>query len=328
MRIDKMVFKIYLFFLLFLTALSGCITINNPNIPFAESIPELNPIERKNPLLAGEIRRLPDILDGLNDDERKALHRLTELFLSHPSDFETAFREMYKIGLPSHRKYCAPLQALLWVAMDSAFSKEKNPLQAYSLSNLLDQAWTFEPRLSPELILQIVASIKDPEKRKDFERDILEKYDHLNTRLLLHMEYSPEIFPEWVLLKMKELISNNFWSDYHNVLDRLNSPELVDYYVKNQINYTNYWEIASYNSALGDPHEVFRYKKGDCLYISAFIVKALQRNGYRAWIEKKPRLRPFDDFHAVCVFEIQGEKYIIDNGRAGPMRGIIRYNEY
>jgi hypothetical protein len=238
--------------LLLSMALSGCGTISKPNTPFAEPIDELNYIEKKNPLLAMEIRKLPDILDGLNNDERKALQRLSEIYAAQTSDFESAFAEMYKIGLPEHRKYCSPLQALLWIAMESSFSKEKNPIKPYALSNLLDEAWIFDPKLSAH----------------------------------------------------------------------------VDFYVKKQINYSNYWEIPGYSGNIGNPHYVFKYKKGDCLYTSAFIVEALRRNGYSAWIEKMPPLRSVDSFHAVCVLEIQGEKYIIDDGKEGYKRGIMKYDEY
>jgi hypothetical protein len=314
--------------LLLSMALSGCGTISKPNTPFAEPIDELNYIEKKNPLLAMEIRKLPDILDGLNNDERKALQRLSEIYAAQTSDFESAFAEMYKIGLPEHRKYCSPLQALLWIAMESSFSKEKNPIKPYALSNLLDEAWIFYPRFSPQLVEEIVATIRDPEIRKDFEKDITEKYKHLDYRLRTRIEYFPELFPDWVLQKLKELKSNSPWGDYNEVLARLNSPALVDFYVKKQINYSNYWEIPGYSGNIGNPHYVFKYKKGDCLYTSAFIVEALRRNGYSAWIEKMPPLRSVDSFHAVCVLEIQGEKYIIDDGKEGYKRGIMKYDEY
>jgi hypothetical protein len=327
MRTHSMCSTITSCFLLLSMALSGCVTISKPNTPFAEPIPELNYIENKNPLLAKELKKLPDILDGLNNEERKALQRLSEIYAAQTSDFERAFGEMYKIGLPEHRKYCSPLQALLWIAMESTFSKEKNPINPYALSNLLNEAWSFYPRLSLQKLEEIVGTIKDPEIRKDFEKDIIAKDKYLAYRLITRIEYSPELFPESVTQKLSELKSNSPWSNYNEVLDRLNSPELVDYYVRNQIDYANYWEILGYSGNVGSPHYVFKYKKGDCLYISAFVVEALRRNGYSAWIDKMPPLRSSDSFHAVSVFEIQGEKCIIDDGR-GFKRGIIKYDQY
>jgi hypothetical protein len=235
---------------------------------------------------------------------------------------------MYKIGLPEHRKYCSPLQALFWIAMESTFSKEKNPIKPYALSNLLDEAWTFRPNLSPQILEEIVGTIRDPEIRKDFEKEIAKKDKSVGYRLMYRIEYFPELFPNWVPRKLNELKSNNPWSDYNAVLDRLNSPELVDFYVKKQIAYSNYWEIPGYSADIGSPYYVFKYKKGDCVYISAFVVQALRRNGYSAWIEKMPPVRPGDLWHAVCVFEIQGEKYIIDDGRGYVKGGIIKYDEY
>lgn len=63
-------------FFLFLSILFfGCGTINKPNAPHINSIPELQYIESKNRLLAMEIRKLPDILDGLNKNARTQVTR-------------------------------------------------------------------------------------------------------------------------------------------------------------------------------------------------------------------------------------------------------------
>ena len=110
------------------------------------------------------------------------------------------------------------------------------------------------------------------------------------------------------------------------MLTRLNAPELVDYYAKKQIGYRNYWKIPGYSDP-ADPRYVFRNKAGDCLYISTFVAAALRKNGYNAWVAKKPALRACDSWHAVCVFKDQGERYIIDDGK-GYKRGIMRHDEY
>ena len=149
----------------------------------------------------------------------------------------------------------------------------------------------------------------------------------LKSRLITEIELFPEVFPDWVPKKLNELQSKSSWNDYYEVLDRLNAPELVDYFVKKQISYQYYWAIPGYRGSQGNAYYVFNNKKGDCLYISTFIVKALQRNGYRAWVEKMPPVSSVGEYHAVCVFKLNGEKYIIDDGR-GAKRGIMKYPEY
>ncbi len=126
---------------------------------------------------------------------------------------------------------------------------------------------------------------------------------------------------------IKKTLNNNLWNDYDIVLDRLNSPELVHYYVTKLIRYSNFWEIPGYTKALGQPRYVFNNKAGDCLYTSSFIVEALKKNGYNAWVEKTAPLRLVDAWHAFFVFKINGTKYIIDDGRMFP-RGIIPYHLY
>ncbi len=46
-------------------------------------------------------------------------------------------------GIKEKRKYCTPLQALLWLGMKQLASKDYNPLENYSLRSLLVKAWDF-----------------------------------------------------------------------------------------------------------------------------------------------------------------------------------------
>ena len=108
---------------------------------------------------------------------------------------------------------------------------------------------------------------------------------------------------------------------------RLNSPELIDFFVKKQISYENYWDIPNYDWKGYNPRYVFNNNSGDCYYISNFIVHALRVNGYNAWLEKFSPERSTDSFHAVSVYKIDGEKFIIDNGRI-IKRGIMKYKSY
>ena len=318
---------ITLCFLLFSVTLSGCVTANKPNIPFTEPISGLNYIEKKNPLLATEFRKLPEIQDGLNKEEKAAIERLSQLYRIQQLEFDDAFNKMYEIGLPEQRKYCSTLQALFWIAMERSFSKENNPVNPYSLDSLLNEAWTFRPRISLKMINKIVASIKDPEIRTNYEKWIIEKKKYISFNLANHAKFSPDIFEEWVHKKIKEL-KNKLWNNYNVVLDRLNSPELIDFYVTKHIGYSNYWDILGYDRyGSGDSYYVFKNRSGDCLYISEFIVQALRKNGYRAYVEKKSALRCVDAWHAVCVFESHGKKYIIDDGKPNKS-GIMKYDDY
>lgn len=305
----------------------GCMPSNKPNSPLSGPVSEISFIEDKNPLLATELKKLPEIKDGLSKGERQALQLLSELYRIQTSKFEAAFAEMYAVGIPEHRKYCSPLQAIFWIAKTAPHAKDENPINPYDLTDLLNEAWTFPYLISSQLLDDIVDSINDPEVREDFQKNQTASRKYRFYKLLSLAKYSPGAFEEWALAKMEEMKEDNSWTEYEVVLDRLNSPELVDFYVKKQIGYENYWEIGSYDHRKGNAYYVFKNKRGDCLYISEFIARALRKNGYHAWVEKKPPLRSVDSWHAVCVFEYQGEKYIIDDGRKRK-RGILSYADY
>ncbi len=307
--------------------LASCLTATRPNTPFAGPVAEIRSLEPANPLLAVELRKLPEVRDGLTPAERTALARLARLYETDPSGFDAAFREMVQVGIPERRAYCTPLQALFWVAMERPVSGGNNPIRPYGLANLLEEAWTFQPRIPPDVRDRILASIKEPKLRKAYERDFKERRPHVMTTLLAHIKFAPQLFGPWVPGKLEELRQNDPWQDYDAVLERLNAPELVHVYVREQIAYANYWDIRGYNRHAGDARYVFKNKRGDCLYISAFVAEALRRNGYSAWVEKKPALRATDSWHAVCVFKENGQKYIIDDGKRSK-HGIMRYEDY
>ena len=100
---------------------AGCATPTKPNIPYSGPISQLDKIAQRNPLLATELRKLPEIQNGVSAEERDALEKIVDLYHKVPDDFDKAFEEMYNEGYPDVRKYCSPLQALLWGYMDGKF---------------------------------------------------------------------------------------------------------------------------------------------------------------------------------------------------------------
>jgi hypothetical protein len=89
------------------------------------------------PELYQELLRLPDLKEIDNKDE-EALEDIALLALDPKN--KPAFESMLAEGINDRRKYCTPLEALLWIAYDGEFS-EYNPLSTYSLTNLLNTAW-------------------------------------------------------------------------------------------------------------------------------------------------------------------------------------------
>ena len=117
------------------------------------------------------------------------------------------------------------------------------------------------------------------------------------------------------------------WNHFQTVVDRLNSPELLDYYERHVIQYK--YE-PGYGEGPEEARRVFKNKYGHCAQVTAFTVYILQRAGYKAYrhLIGHPALRsPKGNFHRVCLFTVNGSKYIMDNGRRRPF-GIIRFEDY
>jgi hypothetical protein len=97
----------------------------------------LDKLKNSYPELHQEILKLPE-LKQISDKEIEAIDDIVQLALD--SRFKVAFVSLLDEGIKEKRKYCTPLQALLWIAYDREFSQD-NPMQDYTLKRLIDEAW-------------------------------------------------------------------------------------------------------------------------------------------------------------------------------------------
>ena len=72
------------------------------------------------------------------------------------------------------------------------------------------------------------------------------------------------------------------------------------------------------------PQYVFKHNKGNCVAITDFIIHCLRKGGYRAYELKVPSNKY--QCHSLCVFEENGKKYRMDNGRPWQL-GILPYRK-
>lgn len=106
------------------------------------------------------------------------------------------------------------------------------------------------------------------------------------------------------------------WRDYEVVTDRLNAPELIIFYEVRQFNYEHR------RDSTGDPHKLFRIKKGHCVDAAEFTAYCLNKNGYSASIYKVITRDPWP--HYATLVEIDGNELIVDNFPFG-MTPLSRY---
>src|SRR4030043_782323 len=186
--------------------------------------------------LAIELGRLHEFQDGVNEREILALENFLN-FLSVSTDNEkAALGKILNIGKPEYRKFCSPLQALFWLAEKGELSKEKNPLENYSLEKLLDQAWAFEVEYTKEEAISIIKNWKDKESAARLLNESKDDIKRLNSKLNDFEKYlKRNSFEDRNIFKKYKVLDR--WNDSNVVMDRMNSPELVEYWLWRNFDY-------------------------------------------------------------------------------------------
>jgi len=303
---------------------------------FLEAKSILAEISSKNPLLAIELGKLPELQDGISFQETQALERLHRKYVDDTDSFDRAFKEMYKIGLPDVRRYCSPLQALFWLTEDNELRSDNNLFVNYSLEHLLAKAWKFDPLshrlMSDKQIKDVIDGIQIEDIKKKYLDDLQSGATYAQIQHSLVADYKRSRRTGWDTFSRKasKIIKQNLmsakhaprWTDFRAVIYRLNAPELVDYYERARFKYVYYWELPT---PVVNPQYVFKYNKGECVSITRFTVLCLGRAGYKAHEYRGRSISGRFTFHAVCVFEMNGNKYVMDNGKPGPS-GIIPWD--
>ena len=144
---------------------------------------------------------------------------------------------------------------------------------------------------------------------------VLEKEDDVN---VLNYTLTQLLDKAWVFSEL------NRWQDYEAVTDRLNAPEIVNYYQRIRFVYISKRgkDVAGHE----EPKKLFANNSGNCDDTAAFAAYCLKKAGYETSVKN---VHP-TSWHTVCVFEYKGTKFIIDNGRPDKFlrRGIIPADEY
>ena len=149
---------------------------------------------------------------------------------------------MYQVGIPEVRKYCSPLQALFWLAEDGKFVILSSVIVNYSFENLFSHAWPLLPEsyyhyknryldFTEQEAKNIIANLS---KEKQIIFSGLKSEMIIKALLVKYLE-EPSFFPRKIRSKIKNSIkeTKNYirWKDFKVVQDRLNSPELVSFYL-------------------------------------------------------------------------------------------------
>lgn len=269
-----------------LTIFAGCSLFGptKPNKPYPGPYPVgFQELFQKNPLLAQELGKLPELQDGISEAEASVLEDIVDIYNEDSAVFDKAFEKMYKVGIPEVRKYCSPLQALFWLVQQN-IEKLKQQLGCYDTKTLIRMAWNTYDRgpflvLSENEIKRVLDGIKDEKERKHY-------YSFLNRRevvikwLLVDYNQSPTIFSKEARAIIKNSMREDLywrqrWKDPKQIIDRLNSPELLDFYINTNIRYAHY--IPAFHRS---PRSVIKENYGDCDDLAYFGRTVLTKAGY------------------------------------------------
>jgi len=289
--------------------------------------------------LADELAKLPEIRKFKTDSSRLALDNLLRIYRFAPDSFDHLFDGMNTIGLQAHRKFCSPLQALFWLIQDEnlkAFgtllglrivnttdasgncrprllsSRDDIALDGKSSTGadlhstvkaVLDVAWNGEAQLMLRSTLhQIIQRIQTQAEAAEYAMLIKRHSDRqLQSFIMDDFLSKKEIFyiDDWDTIE--KALRYSRWKLFYRVADRLNSPEMISYYM-------NKYFLFRKTPASG-VYFVFHSKKAQCTDAAYFAEFMLKRAGYKTFMRSvKWDEDPWDGLHT-------GTGIILDDGR-------------
>ena len=291
----------------------------------AEAQAVLETMALKNNLLALELGKLPELQDGIDRTELDALRVIQKVYLKQPKAFNDAFAEMYKVGKPGVRRYCSLLQALFWLAEDGYLSYEAEILERYTLKRLLQLSWSINKRVSASDVFKIIHGYRDEEDRNAWIKDFSETpVDEMAGYILQGYQLSPEQFTDETKKYIEKILKNKDedprWTDFRIVTERLNAPELVDYYLGPAHSIMYKFDHRTCQS----PRHTFKRKKGCCVCVAYFAGYCLDNAGYETFVR---HLRGSMRQHGVLVAKVDGKfliavDYTGRNNMHGPYENI------
>jgi len=297
--------------------------------PYQEKFTHL---KYKNPLLAEEIGKLPEFQDGISETESKALEQLCDLYAADRERFDKAFNQMNQIGIPEVRKYNSSLQALYWLFENGNYEIAEKVVTTFNLEELLHNSWgqnriVMNLTLTDEQVIEIAikhTTDKDlgpmHQSRKHvysiYAKDYLHELDVDSKKEIMKfirqkisLDYSMNKVR--FTLKGRKLIRNAIikeqskgarWNDFQIVMDRINSPELLHYYINNFFTYIYDHRVCQ------SPRHTFKRKKGCCGCLARLGKYCLDSAGYETYARW---LRGNRTMHEVLVLEENLSYYVV-----------------
>ena len=243
--------------------------------------------------LADELRKLPDF-------EQASIKNVeaTEDVLSLASNPErrTFFEAVLSEGVKDSRKYCTSLQALVWAVYDTDLAEDMEPAEHEERVKQLRNEGASYPDIAEELGITYGQA-----------RVAVGEFPLTSVSSLVQFA--------WVNSSTSQNYESDRWKDFDEVVDRLNSPNLVATYMATNFFYKFHSGVIPY-----DAQAMFNKKVGDCKDYAMFASYSLLNNGFDYDdFEMKDKAacilkmwRGEHDGHSVCLYKWNNRFYIIN----------------
>jgi len=304
-------------------------------------------LNRLNRDLADEVEKLPEIRKFRTYSSEIALSNLLKIYQFAPDRFDRMFKSMDEIGISERRRFCSPLQALFWLVQDEKISVSGMLLgleiekrtdeegncrphliaelksmeeqddstrlnQNFTLEKILNLAWNDESLLMQRsTIHQIIAGIQTQSEAEEYAL-LVKRHDdlHLQSYIMDDFLRKRKIFDVNDWQQIETAIDQSRWKVFYTVADRLNSPELVSYYIENYFSFRK--------TPASGVYAAFFDKKAQCTDAAYFAQFMLERAGYKTFMRSvKWDDDPWDGLHTGAGIILENRRYLLVSSYTG-----------
>ena len=264
-------------------------------------------LEKRNRLLAVELGKIPELQTSISAENIIALANVKQAYFSRPALFNHVFEKMYSIGNADIRRYNTPLQALFWLAKDGKTDEIGLVLQEYSLNHLLNRAWILKNteylhrwKWQTAQARRLYESCKDENLKRQILNFFKENRGATDYIISLYDKYPDAFGYQMQRFEGNLADSRKRWKNFKSVINRINSPELVQYYIMNEYSFDPDKQLA--------PASVFKFKYGDSASMALLGLKLLGAAGYHTF------LRSVTIEDSECISNHTGAGIVMENG--------------
>jgi len=162
---------------------------------------QLSHLSKVNPVLAEELKKLPELKRGLDEKGLLTLNRIVKFYTqsSNSEEVKQIFDRILSIGKKERRRFSAPLQALFWLAEETEIPLGQNPLNIIPKKDYRVNKHLGED----EGVIIFVYNIWEKSYETDKWKDINEIIDRLNSPHLFDIFFRDNIAYDMVKHNMK-----------------------------------------------------------------------------------------------------------------------------